>query len=84
MSVTFTNNEKRLLELPQDFNENHLPEAIALRKIIDQFPFMLEVAEYKFDPIISKIILHREGQYLQAQTVADGAIAAYLKSKEPP
>lgn len=81
--VTFSATEKRILGLPQDFNENHLPEAIALRKVIDTFPFILEVAEHDFDKTISDVIIHREFTIMQIKHESDQQIKNYIEAKKP-
>lgn len=54
--IEFTAHEKRVFELfgEKDFNSS---EAKALRKIIDEFPMLKDVADCKFDPAISQMAL---------------------------
>lgn len=56
----FSPYECRVLNLGFGTTAGDSPEGRALRKIIDAFPFVLEVAEHHFDPRISKQILMRE------------------------
>lgn len=61
MKKDFTTAEKARLELPISKKEWTDPEDLALLKIVDAMPWLLEVADYKFDPYISKLIMQREG-----------------------
>lgn len=45
-------------------------------------PFILEVAEYKFDPVIAQIILQREATMAQLKSECDHRIRSYLESKQ--
>jgi hypothetical protein len=47
--VNFSVTERRILELQQGLEAFKEPEAKALRKIIDAFPWLLDVAECDYD-----------------------------------
>lgn len=49
-------------------------ESETLRKMIDCMPWLVEVAEYRFDPIISQIILQRESTFEQIKSECQSRI----------
>ena len=55
---------ERLLDLPfgslSDEENLKLPETQALLRLIKEMPWLLEVAEHKFDPEAAQLILQRE------------------------
>jgi hypothetical protein len=55
------------------------PDAVALRKMIDTFPFLCRVAENRFDPGVAQAILVGAACNLQAE---ENIRAAEKKSKE--
>jgi len=74
--IKFTPHEKRVLELPQDFDDNG-PEVKVLRKIIDTFPWILEVSEFNFDPFIASSAIVSQAQIANAQEYFKAAIEVY-------
>ena len=82
--VTFTTTEKRILGLPLQCELWTEADAAALRKIIDTFPWILEVADYDFDPVICKIIHFREATISDLRVETEKRITAYLESKKNP
>lgn len=79
--IKFSTYEKRVLELDQDFDEQDESTKI-LRKIIDTFPWMLEVAEYKFDPLIVNAAVIASAQIANAQEYFQKAIEQYKKRED--
>lgn len=71
----FTAHERRIFELSKDEKG---PEAEALRKMIDNFPWLTLVAEYKFDTEVSKAAV----QWHAAQVQMKIAIEQYEAKKK--
>lgn len=81
MKKTLTAYEKRVLEIPQKQTKFDKPEEIALLKMIEAMPWLLEVAENKFDPNIANMILQREGLNMRNNLETDAYIKQYKKAK---
>lgn len=78
--VKFSSYEKRVLDLSY---EKKFTDAASktVRKLIDNMPFLLEAAEYKFDQEIADILLAREGQIANAKIWAEKAIKDSIKRR---
>ena len=73
MSVEFTPDEIRILELgPGPFNQ---PEHTALRKILDAYPWIIDVANHGFNERIANVIMHANGKVMELQTLVNAVIA---------
>ena len=62
-------NIERILGLPQGTFEadKDKPEVIALSQIIKMFPWMVDVAEYGYDPIIASLYVKAVAINIQIQ-----------------
>jgi hypothetical protein len=76
--VEFSAHERRVLELPlRGFITGK--DAEALRKTIDAFPWMLTVAECKFDKAVALNFVMAEGQKIAAENIKRLAIKEYIE-----
>jgi len=60
------------------------PEALAVRKIIDAFPWMVDVADCNFDQSVVDAYILAEAMAVQAKTHKEAAVKAYLKKTHAP
>ncbi len=77
--IQFTAHERRVLRLSQTEPQVG-PEAEALRKIIDLFPWMLVVAECNFDPKVLCLVV----KVAAAEVELGQAVASYRAPTEDP
>ncbi len=78
--VPFTPEETRLLELGYR-KKQYGPEARAVRKIIDAFPWILEVVAHKYDPVIAGYYVQAKGQIATIEAGLEHAIDKHLEKK---
>jgi hypothetical protein len=76
--IHFTAHERRVLEIPQR-EPQYGPEAIAVRKIIDSMPWILEVAEHRFDKVVADGYVLAEGMKIHAEVIKRGLVENYNK-----
>lgn len=76
--IKFTSLERRVLQIPQG-EKQYGKQAVALRKIIDLFPWLLVAADNKYDQGVCDTLVWREGSKVYADSLVEQAIK---KSRE--
>ena len=78
--VPFSAYERRVLEIPQR-DPQHGPEAEALRKMIDTMPWLLIIADCRFDRAVADAVVYSRFLKIQSDNVLDHAIEKYKGKK---
>lgn len=76
--IKFTAHERRVLQIPQG-EKQYGPEAIALRKIIDTLPWILTVADCRFDEGVRDASVVGSALHIQADDLVKKAVKEWAK-----
>lgn len=79
--VQFTAQERLALQLPQGKEPIKGHDAAALRKIIDMFPWMLDVAGCNFDGTVARGYLVAESKMIEAKVLKARLLKDYVQRR---